>query len=500
MREDERICAAVWDLVPLWREGLISVETAAFLDRHLAECPTCAARWGANDPAAAGRAPDEGQPTKYMDPTRQFWRRLRRRTAMLAVAAAVLVLAAGATGAALARSQEKTPAERYAAFLRTVPGYMAAAADGSLIPLRRTLTIGGERVTLRSFHATYFGSYVVFTAERSDGLSATLPSIASSPDVGAVAGTSAPTGDGEIAGYIDLTALQVPTPFTAPENRTPLTHVALRMSLPSRSGSVALALPSSAYQPKGVRVLRHPMTVQAGQATVRFERLEVSSAGTLIEGEVRGLAQPAYIDLPVCPAFVGRAACGPVDSTSQTLPSQAGWQPFYVERWAPTQPTSMLRNVVLPLAGGVRVVKGLAVSQQVQWPLAFPSGPASAQISLGTVGRYAVRLLPAGETVIPGTPRALTVQVVPTEKTQPLPAEMALRSLSVTLPDGTALDASGGGTGEGGSTGDWFYLFPATWKASPTAAQFTETGMATVRMTLSTYLLLPFPKGLIWHP
>ncbi len=225
---------------------------------------------------------------------------------MLIGGVAVLVLAAGAVGAGAAWSRQKTPAQRYRQFLATVPGYATAVADGSLVPLHKSVRIGDETVQLRAFYATYFGSYVVFTAEGVNGSAAVVPNVAGQT-AGAIPGSSAPTAKDAIAGYFELAALQVPSPDTSRKDHPP-TRISLILSLaavPKSSANITIALPKHAYTPRAVVTRRHPLTIHANGVTVRFVSLQISSAGTMIRGEIRGTGEGAWIQGPHCPAFLG---------------------------------------------------------------------------------------------------------------------------------------------------------------------------------------------------
>lgn len=502
MSDRGRICAVVEDLLPLWREGLVSTETSAFLEEHLADCPHCKeisyAATGAEQRLAAQASAGESASETLEESSSRFLRRLRRRKQALLAGIGALVVAAGALGAAASSVAQPTAARRYQQFLDTIPGYGAAAADGSLVPLHQTVRIGDETVTLRAFYATYFGSYVVFTAQGQRGTSAVMPNVSSVREaIGPAPGGSAPTGKGALAGYVELAGLQVPTPFTLPKYRYDPTNFQLKFSLAAVQGSsasVVVRVPQSAYSLHGAVSRRHLLTVHAQDVTVRFDSLEISSAGTLVRGEARG-AVGAWILGPKCPEFLGSPNC---DRAGQGFapPGADGWQPFYWIMEAPPRASGKVGAISLPLRG-IEVLTPMSVTATVDWPPKVTGQGVSRPrpAALGRSGAYRLALASnADET-------GITVQVRPSDKNQRLPRMLGLQGISVMLPDGTTIT---GGTNDAeimdGKPGKWEWDFPAKWKQPPTREELTKAGRAKVTVTLNTYPLHAFPKGTVWHP
>lgn len=502
MSDRGRMCAVVEDLLPLWREGLVSTETSAFLEEHLADCPHCkelsrAAR-GVEQRLAAQASPGESAGETPEESSSRFLRRLRRRKQAVLAGIGALVVAAGALGAAASSVAQPTAAQRYQQFLDTVPGYGAAAVDGSLVPLHQTVRIGDETVTLRAFYATYFGSYVVFTAQGQRGTSAVVPNVSSGREaIGPAPGSSAPTGKGALAGYVELTGLQVPTPFTLPKYRYDPTSFQLRFSLAAVQGSratVFVRVPKSAYSLHGAVTRRHPLTVHAPDVTVRLESLEISSAGTLVRGEARG-AVGAWIVGPKCLGFLGSPNC---DRAGQGFapPGADGWQPFYWIMEAPPRASGQIGAISLPLRG-VEVLTPMSVTATVDWPpkvmgqgVFRPPQP----VALGRSGAYRVALASNADE------SGVTVQVRPSEKNQRLPRMLGLQGISVMLPDGTITGGTNNAEIMDGEPGKWEWDFPAKWKQPPTREELTQAGRAKVTVTLNTYPLHAFPKGTVWRP
>lgn len=85
-------CAVVRDLLPAYAEGLTAPETSEAVERHLADCPACAAHFAAiSSPETAEQAEND----KEVDYLKAVRRRGRRRV-VLAVALTVLAIAAAA--------------------------------------------------------------------------------------------------------------------------------------------------------------------------------------------------------------------------------------------------------------------------------------------------------------------------------------------------------------------------------------------------------------------
>ena len=124
-----RDCYIVRDLLALCREDLVSGETRAFVEEHLARCPACRAEWEALERPVL---PPEEEP-ESVQPFRAFAARWARRRRAVAAALAALALLAALLGGCLAS---------YLVF--DTPNLCAAAAGAA-----RVLWTDAETVTLR---------------------------------------------------------------------------------------------------------------------------------------------------------------------------------------------------------------------------------------------------------------------------------------------------------------------------------------------------------------
>lgn len=87
--KNDLTCAVVRDLLPSYTEGLTSEETGRAVERHLASCPDCSARWAAAaEPAERARREEEMRELDYL---KRVKTRNRIRVALAAVCAALLV-------------------------------------------------------------------------------------------------------------------------------------------------------------------------------------------------------------------------------------------------------------------------------------------------------------------------------------------------------------------------------------------------------------------------
>ncbi len=495
MSERTTVCALVRDLLPLWRDGLVSPQTAALVKDHLAKCPPCRALAQAADDfeyhlAAAAPPPLEGAADRFLARLRV---RLRRRTQAVAAVAGIMVLAAGAAGSGVASARLVTAEQRYQEFLATVPGYLAAKETGALVPLHRKLRLGHETITLRAFFVNYFGSFAVFTAKGEDG-KAPIPPQGAKASPPTLVWTS-PIGNNSIVGYLQVNSVTVPTPVD-PESPQP-TRVLLALTLPApeaASVSTSIAVPKSAYLVHGATVHRSPITLQAGGVTVHLESIELSSAGTLILGESHG-GYFTFQDPTTCPAFLGQACLTwPNWRMTWGLPRSDGWQSFAWMLPGPTNKPSAAAKIALPLPG-LDVRTTLHVTSRIKWPIQLSQGktsfgtPELVPVVLGTAGGYTVQLSSdAGA-------NGFTVGIY-TRSGEPLP-----QGVSVTLPRGEALRATWDGTMTGTVSGQGFQeRFPFRWVAPPSPAQLAQQGTATMTVTFDTYALHPLPDGTVWRP
>lgn len=85
-------CSIVGDLLALWLDGLVSEDTAAFVEEHLARCAACRARL--EQLRAPAAPPEAAQETQAFRAFAARWKKKRRRAlaafAALALAAAML--------------------------------------------------------------------------------------------------------------------------------------------------------------------------------------------------------------------------------------------------------------------------------------------------------------------------------------------------------------------------------------------------------------------------
>lgn len=85
-------CSIVGDLLALWLDGLVSEDTAAFVEEHLDRCPACRARM--EQLRAPAAPPETAQEARAFRDFAARWNKKRRRIlaafAALALAAALL--------------------------------------------------------------------------------------------------------------------------------------------------------------------------------------------------------------------------------------------------------------------------------------------------------------------------------------------------------------------------------------------------------------------------
>lgn len=511
----ERICFLVEDLLPLWREGLVSRETAAFVTEHLSACPQCRAlAETAEDTERSLTEVSVTPPGETQTPSSMaFLRRLSRRTRLYMAAAALVAIATGAIGAVTAQSGQATFAERYQQFLRTVPGYAAAASDGSLVPLRRTLQFSGETVTIQAFYATYLGAYVVFTAEGKSGNPAVIPDLALGPASELNAASSTPTTADGLAGYWQLANLQVPTPATDPQYRHNPTRVRLTVAIPGASGessTISLVIPKSAYRPHDAISRSRTLTLRASGVEVQFSSVEISSAGTLIRGRIRG-AQASMPVLADCPAFLHGVGCirGSVSSALfHSARVSGGWTPFDWVLPAPAGPTGAAGLIAIALRG-IEVQQAIPVGRTLTWPMDLPATGGGYNPQSQSTSGSMIEIAHVGESTVLVTspsPNAsgMTLEVNTPGSGNPHDApEVDLRNITLRLPDGRLAHLTSTGTymsGPMGHSDRWQLQFPLRWRTPPTATELAQKGVARLTFVLDTYPILRFPKGTVWRP
>lgn len=507
----ERICLLVEDLLPLWREGLVSRETAAIIQEHLSACPHCRSLAATADRVETSLAEVPPVPTGDTETPSSmvFLRRLARRTRLYMGAAALIALAAGAVGAVTAQSGQTTPAERYQQFLRTVPGYAAAAADGSLVPLHRTVQFSGETVTIRAFYATYLGSYVVFTAEGKGGNPAVVPDLALGPASDLNAAASTPTTADGLAGYWQLANLQVPTPATDLQYNP--TRVRLTVAIPSGgTRTISLVIPRSAYRPHAAISRSRTLTLSSSGVAVQFSSVEISSAGTLVRGRIRG-AEASMPVLADCPAFLRGVGCIGGSASSALFHSarvHGGWTPFYWVLPAPAGPTGAAGLIAIALRG-IELQQAIPVGRSLTWPMDLPATGGRYDPQSQSTSGSMIEIVHVGEsTVLVTSPRpsasGMTLQVNTPGSGNPNDApEVDLRNVTLRLPDGRVAHLTSTSTYTSGPMGHadgWQLQFPLLWQTPPTAAELAQKGMAQLTFVLDTYPMLRFPKGTLWRP
>ncbi len=502
MMTPERECALVQDLLPLREEGLVSPETEAFIAEHLGRCPTCRSLLAAAQASEATLAerPVAAEGRSDGGPPQGFLRRWRLRTRILAVLAVLAVLVAAGLGASLALLAQPSAASRYSAFAAGVPGYATAAATGSLVPISRSLEIDGETVTLEAFYATYLGSYIVFRVRARDG-APVLPTLEAAPGGGAASpAASTPLSRDEVAGYWTLPGLQVPTPIAEPSAKGNPTRIALRIALGAQSAARAatFTVPRSAYLPHGRVALRTSATYGVGGALLQLDSLEISSAGTLVQGAFLGAGARPQLRLAHCPAFVERAGCDAM--ASWVLPAQSsGWRPFVLVLGSPTPAALKAGTVALPL-GALLVERSFPIARSIAWPPKGLPGPGASGggLILGRTAEGAVSLIAADPfrielfTSVPGAGTRIP--------------EVDLESATLRLPDGTdrvarfssAMQTMSSPTGA--QAGRFTYDFTLDFEKPVPAALWQETGTARISLLVGTYEARPFPKGTTWRP
>ncbi len=501
MTPDEA-CALVQDLQPLYREGLISQATAAFIVQHIAGCPNCRAIVEAADAAQTAAAEIlAAAPAAPVTPE-GFLRHWRQRLRLLGAAALIVMLVAAALGARVGLSSQPSAASRYRAFALTVPGYAAAAATGAILPLHRALRIGGETVTLDAFYATYQGSYLIFTADTAR-LVPILPYLSAdgmaAPQNQGVPTASTPIASDAIAGYWFLPGLQVPWVLSTDHARTAPAHVTLRVSLGTGGSAqrMVLSIPRGAYRPHGLVALRRTATFHAGGSLVRLDSLEMSSAGTVVQGAFQGAGAAPQLHLRGCPAFVAPQGCG--TGATWVLPLQGGWRRFVMVLGSPTP--AVLRARVAELQLGDLLVEHIRpISRVLAWPPHGLPGPGTdgGGLALGRTDQGAVSLTAA-------SPYEIWIATASRGKGKDAPP-VDLRAVDLTLPGGTRVQGQVQAVAEIGPIRQpkgqnlFEYTFTASFLKPVPAPLWHRTGTARISLTLGTYTAHTFPRGAVWRP
>ncbi len=497
----ERECALVQDLLPLYRDELLSAESVRFVEEHLARCPSCQALIGrvqATQSVLEQRRDGRGQPQVQTEGFLRRWRARRRLLALLALGCVVL---AGAFGALAAVRSQPSAQARYRAFTASVPGYATAMATGALVPLAQTVRISGETVTFKAFYATYLGSYLIFTVATA-GRPPALPYLEahgqSAWENAGVPTQSTAIAPDAAAGYWSLPGLQVPTPLSGRTGRTTPTQVLVKVSLgeSDTARQVVLRIPASAYLPHGQVSLHRPATFSADGHEVRLDSLQMSSAGTLVRGAFRSAGPMPQLDLGGCPAFVASPGCG--TTATWSLPLQAGWRPFLMALGSPTAAALKARQASLPLKD-LQVENTFAINRTLPWPPRGLPGPAAAKggVPLGRTAYGGVRLTAA-------TPYALWIATTSRGRGQRIPP-LDLQTVDLTLPGGTTAHAQVDSLAEtGAAPGPGVHLFGYVAEASfekPVAqAVWQRPGTARIAFSVGTYTAYSFAKGSVWRP
>lgn len=511
MSADERTCAVVQDLLPLYGEGLVSKETSAFIEDHLAACPRCRAVWdtvrGGEARLSASR--NGAEPAPEGDAVR-FLRRWRARVRALVAGAAGLVLLAGAVGAVAVWSREPTQAQRYAAFTDTIPGFAASSSVGGVVPLHETVRIGQETVTFKAFYATYLGSYLVFTVQDASGpplLPYLQPGSPGVPNghigIGNLGAPFASTTISKTAiagywsfGFTDLSAI----PKINVGSDLSLT-ISLGSASAQKGAVVTLRIPKSATRPHAAVTLRRSVTFQAHGASVRLDSITLSSAGTVIRGAFRGAGVSPGLQLAGCPSFMGHGGC---TSAAWTVgKAKDGWRPLLMVLPAPASLPVDAGSVSMALAG-IDVDHAWPISRSLSWPvqgLPAPNGVGGKPLLLGYAGKNPVDLAAR----ITATTLSLSVSA---GAPGPHAPQTELQKIALRLPDGkTVISGPYGGEqsmsgpeSHGLLTGQWDDVFTQQLQPALTAEQLSTPGSAHLSFTVHLFPVQSFPRGTAWQP
>ncbi len=497
----ERECAVVQDLLPLYRDGLLSAESVRFVEEHVARCPSCQALIG-RVLATQSSIEDSREDSVRADVhTEGFLRRWRARRRLLALLALGCVVLAGALGALAAVRGQPSAQGRYRTFVDSVPGYATAVATGAVVPLAQTVRVGGETVTFKAFYATYLGSYLIFTVATA-GRPPALPYLEahgqSAPENAGVPTQSTAIAPDAAAGYWSLPGLQVPTPLSGRTGSTTPTQVLVKVSLgeSDTARQVVLRIPASAYLPHGQVSLHRPATFSADGHEVRLDSLTMSSAGTLVRCAFRGAGPVPQLDFKGCPAFVAGQGCGTM--ATWNLPPKAGWQPFVTALGSPTAKALKARQASLPLKD-LLVESTFAISHTILWPPKDLPGPGTKKsgVLLGRTAYGAVRLTAAN-------PYALWIATTSRGRGQRIPP-LQLQTVDLTLPGGATARAQVDALAEtGAAPGPGLHIFGYEARASfekPVAqALWQQPGAARIAFSIGTYTAHSFAKGQTWRP
>ena len=476
--EDER-CAVVRDLLPLYREQLVEPATEAFIQKHLAACSRCRALFDQTaepDPAtraAAGGVPDE-PPEPEVSTFLHRWTRRRR----LAAAGAV-VLAALAASAAIVEPRVVAGMQTRQ-LLSAMPGYRTARATGAWVPLARTVRVGSTTVHLTGYYATRFGSYLSFTASSSAGGLA-------APTVNRMVPSTRSLADGSTIGYWFVSGLAPTYLATRARSHQPLS-LTFRTYPGTAANTIALSIPGRAYRARGARWFQLPAVFHTGNVSLRMTRLQLSSAGAIVYGEVRGNPQA----LPVFAACTtGVGACAEVGGTSVTVPegTAGGWTRFKMYSVPFSSPAYLhAKRINVPLKGLM-----LSVSHSVSGVLTRPAATLAGH-PLALAG------LPPGDSAMLthlGTHSAqLHVAVREYSANQPVNAPLVLK-----WPGG---QASGALVGNPSTSvfGDSSVVHTTVVFRFPHALPTTalEGRSLTISLHVVTLPLAQFPRGTVWSP
>lgn len=508
---EDRICPVVRDLLPLWAEGLVSEQTAQFVEAHLRGCRECRAARDALVQPAPPVLLDSGPLSVPPLDSAGFLRRWRRRFRSLiaaAIAVAVTGLAVGVYSVVTAPSASPLGADSpmtWPAFAATIPGYTPALRLGQAIPLHDVIHLGAETVTIRGFYASYTATDLLFQVTEKGNPHPPLPELFSpAPPANTPIGSNAnvPLVRGGQAGYWWLGQLYGPE--TSSKGRPPSTFSFYLVGSSGSAGPISsvrvpftLHIPRRAYIPRGLQTWNSHTIYRVGPYRLRVNSLQVSTAGTLFQVQV---TRPHGIQIwpdPNCPKFFMPEGCG-----FSVWPGAVsrGWQTYTaIFPVPPSLPLRTSQSAVPIYALYTNVTT--AVHRAVTWPPQSTAGVRRAQaptILLGSFQGFSARAVV--------TAQGLTITFHGVDR-PPMPPGLApffgVGSVRLRLPDGTTLSATGHETSQSPSlrTHVTIATWTGSWRIPPDSADLTATGTAELTLTVQAVHYMPFGhQGVVWRP
>lgn len=508
---EDRICPVVRDLLPLWAEGLVSEQTAQFVEAHLRGCRECRAARDALVQPAPPVLLDSGPSSAPPLDSARFLRRWQRRMRSIGAAAAAIAMAGLAVGVysvVTAPSASPLGADSpmtWPAFAATIPGYTPALRLGQAIPLHDVIPLGAETVTIRGFYASYTATDLLFQVTEKGNPHPPLPELFSpGPPVNTPVGSNAnvPLVGGGQAGYWWLGKLYGPE--TSSQGRPPSTFSFYLMGSSGSAGQnssvrvpFTLQIPRRAYVPRGLQTWHSHKIYAAGPYRLRVNSLQVSTAGTLFRVQVTRPQRLQVWPDPNCPKFFMPEGCG--FSVWPGMVSR-GWQTYTGIFPAPSTLPLHRAEIAVPIYGLYTNVTS-AVRRTIPWPPeSTPSGrrAQAPTVLLGSFQGFSARAVV--------TVQGLTITFRGVNR-PPMPPGLApffgVGSVRLLLPDGTTRSATGHEISESPSlrTHVSMTTWTGSWQKPPSSADLKATGSAELTLTIHAVHHMPFGRdGVIWRP